>query len=93
MVKSPLILVSVSLTVEILNVPFKLVRYDDDVEVNPTLQHLLTADYGIEPPSFDLGKDTVEDYLKTCEDIADEKTVGIIDILDEKNIGNNKQKS
>lgn len=45
-VKSPLILVPVSLTVETLNAPFKLVRYDDDVVVNPTLQHLLSADYG-----------------------------------------------
>jgi superfamily I DNA and/or RNA helicase/very-short-patch-repair endonuclease len=77
-VKSPLILVPVSLTVETLNAPFKLVRYDDDVVVNPTLQHLLSADYGIELPSFDPDKDTVEDYLKTLEDIADEKGWRII---------------
>ena len=77
-VKSPLILVPVSLTVETLNAPFKLVRYDDDVVVNPTLQHLLSADYGIEMPSFDLDKDTVEDYLKKLEDIADEKGWRII---------------
>jgi len=77
-VKSPLILVPVSLTVETLNAPFKLVRYDDDVVVNPTLQHLLSADYGIELSSFDPDKDTVEDYLKTLEDIADEKGWRII---------------
>lgn len=77
-VKSPLILVPVSLTVETLNAPFKLVRYDDDVVVNPTLQHLLSADYGIELPPFDPDKDTVEDYLKTLEDIADEKGWRII---------------
>ena len=77
-VKSPLILVPVSLTVETLNAPFKLVRYDDDVVVNPTLQHLLSADYGIEFPPFDSDKDTVEDYLKTLEDIADEKGWRII---------------
>ncbi|MEE1050263.1 MAG: DUF4011 domain-containing protein, partial [Clostridia bacterium] len=77
-VKSPLILVPVSLTVETLNAPFKLVRYDDDVVVNPTLQHLLSADYGIELPPFDSDKDTVEDYLKTLEDIADEKGWRII---------------
>lgn len=77
-VKSPLILVPVSLTVETLNAPFKLVRYDDDVVVNPTLQHLLSAEYGIELPSFDPDKDTVEEYLKTLEDIADEKGWRII---------------
>ena len=77
-VKSPLILVPVSLMVESLNAPFKLVRYDDDVVVNPTLQHLLSADYGIELPPFDSDKDTVEDYLKTLEDIADEKGWRII---------------
>ena len=72
-IKSPLILVPVSLMVETLNAPFKLVRYDDDVVVNPTLQHLLSADYGIELPPFDSDKDTVEDYLAKLEDIADEK--------------------
>lgn len=71
-------MVPVSLTVETLNAPFKLVRYDDDVVVNPTLQHLLSADYGIELPPFDPDKDTVEDYLKTLEDIADEKGWRII---------------
>ncbi len=77
-VKSPLILVPVSLTVESLNAPFKLVRYDDDVVVNPTLQHLLSADYGIELPSFDSDKDTIENYLKSLEDIADKKGWRII---------------
>ena len=77
-VKSPLVLVPVSLTVESLNAPYKLVRYDDDVVVNPTLQHLLSADYGIELPSFDADKDTIEDYLKVLEDIADEKGWRII---------------
>ncbi|MBQ3054180.1 MAG: DUF3320 domain-containing protein [Clostridia bacterium] len=77
-VKSPLILVPVSLTVESLNAPYKLVRYDDDVVVNPTLQHLLSADYGVELPPFDSDKDTIEDYLKSLEDIADEKGWRII---------------
>lgn len=77
-VKSPLILVPVSLTVETLNAPFKLVRYDDDVVVNPTLQHLLSSDYGITLPLFNPDKDTVETYLKTLENIADEKGWRII---------------
>lgn len=77
-VKSPLILVPVSLTVDSLNAPFKLVRYDDDVVVNPTLQHLLSADYGIELSPFDADKNTLEDYLKALEDIADEKGWRII---------------
>lgn len=77
-VKSPLILVPVSLSVETLNAPYKLVRYDDDVVVNPTLQHLLSADYGIELPLFDSDKNTAEEYLKTLESIADEKGWKII---------------
>ncbi len=77
-IKSPLVLVPVSLTVESLNAPFKLLRFDDDVVVNPTLQHLLSADYGIELPSFDPDKDTVENYLQTLEEIADKKGWRII---------------
>lgn len=77
-VKSPLILIPVSLNMESLNAPFKLVRYDDDVVVNPTLQHLLLMDYGIELPEFNPDNDSAEGYLTELEEIADKKGWRII---------------
>lgn len=73
LVKSPLILVPVSLNVTSFKSPFKLARYDDEVVVNPTLQHIFLSDYGIKLPFFDSEKTNIEDYLKEIEDIANEK--------------------
>lgn len=51
--KSPLILVPVSLTVESITDPFVLQVTDDEIVVNPALKYKLANDYGISLPDFD----------------------------------------
>jgi len=69
-VKSPLVLVPVSLSIESVNAPFVLKRYEEDVVVNPTLMHLFRENHGIALPSFDPDEQTIEDFLKEMEDIV-----------------------
>lgn len=52
-IRSPLILVPVSILVESVKAPYKLKKTDDDVVVNPTLAHLFLDNYGIKLPSID----------------------------------------
>lgn len=72
-IKSPLILVPAVLVLEALNSPYTLSKYEDDIVVNPTLQYYLKTEYGIELPNFDPDKDTLNEYLKNLEEIADQK--------------------
>jgi len=69
-VKSPLILVPVSLTVKSINAPFTLSKHEDDIVVNPTLDYLFKTEYGIELPAFDSDKDTPEDFFTRLGEIA-----------------------
>ena len=52
--KSPLIMMPVTLSIESINAPYILSRYDDDIEVNPTLDFRFSKDYGVELPAFEL---------------------------------------
>lgn len=72
-IKSPLILVPAVLTLEALNSPYTLKKYEDDIVVNPTLEYYLKTEYGIELPQFDADKDRLDDYLKSLEEIADQR--------------------
>lgn len=72
-IKSPLILVPVVLTLEALNSPYTLKKHEDDIVVNPTFEYYLKSEYGIELPPFDDDKDTLDDYLKSLEEIADQR--------------------
>lgn len=72
-IKSPLILVPVALALEALNSPYTLKKHEDDIVVNPTLEYYLKTEYGIELPQFDADKDTLDDYLKSLEEIADQR--------------------
>ncbi len=72
-IKSPLILVPAVLALEALNSPYTLKKHEDDIVVNPTLEYYLKTEYGIELPSFDADKDTLDGYLKSLEEIADQR--------------------
>ena len=77
-IKSPLILVPAVLTLESLNSPYTLKKHEDDIVVNPTLEYYLKTEYGIELPQFDADKDTLDNYLKDIEAIADQRGWRII---------------
>lgn len=51
--KSPLILVPVSITWESINAPFILNLYEDEILLNPALSYRLERDFGIKLPEFD----------------------------------------
>ncbi|MBQ9429485.1 MAG: DUF4011 domain-containing protein [Clostridia bacterium] len=70
--KSPLILVPVTLNIEALNSPFTLKRREDDIVTNPTLTYYLRTEYGIELPQFDPEKSTPDEYMASVEEIADQ---------------------
>ena len=70
-IKSPLILVPVSLGLESLNAPYTLKRYEDDLVVNPTLAYLFEKDYGITLPNFDPDDDSLDDFMDSMEELVD----------------------
>lgn len=71
-VRSPILMMPVSLKLESIRAPFILTRYDDDIEVNPTLDYLFNDRYGIDLPTFELnGEESLEKYMKSIEEIAD----------------------
>lgn len=72
-IKSPLVLVPTVLTLAALNSPYSLSKHEDDIIVNPTLEYYLKTEYGIELPNFDVDKDTLENYFKSLEEIADQR--------------------
>lgn len=72
-IKSPLILVPAVLALEALNSPYTLKKHEDDIVVNPTLEYYFKTEYGIELPQFDADKDKLDDYLKSLEEIADQR--------------------
>ncbi len=72
--KSPLLMMPVQLGIKSLNAPYTLSKYDDEIEVNPTLDYLFNQDYGIDLPTFELkNKDSFENYLEQIEEIIDKK--------------------
>lgn len=77
-IKSPLILVPVSLVLESLNAPYVLKKYEDDIVVNPTLSYLFERDYGIILPSFDAEEQSVTDFMEEMEKLVDKRGWRII---------------
>ena len=64
----------VQLGLKSLNAPYTISKYDDEIEVNPTLDYLFNQDYGIDLPTFELkNKDSFENYLEQIEEIIDKK--------------------
>lgn len=72
-VKSPLILVPVTLTLPSINAQYVLSKHEDEVVVNPTLAYLFERDYGITLPEFDSDKDTLESFMQKMESLVDER--------------------
>lgn len=50
--RAPLILVTVSLTVESISEPFKLKLHEDEITLNPTLLYYLESEFGLHLPEF-----------------------------------------
>ncbi len=69
-IKSPLVLVPVSLTIQSVTEPFVLHLHEDEIVVNPTLLHKLENDFGVLLPNFDQHEDDLLGYLKAVDDIA-----------------------
>lgn len=70
--KSPVLMMPVSLKLESISAPFTLSRYDDEIEVNPTLDYLFNERYGVDLPTFELkDEDSIEQYMQSIEELAD----------------------
>lgn len=72
-IKSPLILVPVTLALPSLNAQYTLKRHEDEVVVNPTLAYLFERDYGIILPEFDSDKDSLDSFMQKMEALVDER--------------------
>lgn len=73
-IKSPLLMMPVSLGLKSLNAPYTLSKYDDEIEVNPTLDYLFNQDYGIDLPTFELkNKNSFEEYMEAIEELVDKR--------------------
>lgn len=72
-IKSPLILVPVSLVLESINTPYILKKYNDDIVVNPTLAYLFERDYGITLPTFDSDEESLNEFMDSMEKLVDRK--------------------
>lgn len=72
--KSPLLMMPVTLGLKSLNAPYTLTKGDDEIEVNPTLDYLFNAEYNIDLPTFELkNKSSFAEYLRTIEEIVDRR--------------------
>lgn len=72
--KAPLLMMPVKLGLKSLNAPYTLSRYDDEIEVNPTLDYLFNTEYKIDLPDFDLkSKDSFDEYIARIEEIVDKR--------------------
>lgn len=73
-IKSPLLMMPVSLGLKSLNAPYTLTKGDDEIEVNPTLDYLFNAEYNIDLPTFELkNKSSFGEYFGTIEEIVDRR--------------------
>ena len=70
--KAPLLMMPVSLNLASLNAPYTLSRYDDEIEVNPTLEYFFHEQFGVDLPPFEL-KDisSLEQYMASIEALTD----------------------
>jgi hypothetical protein len=63
-IKSPLVLVPVSLTIDSVSDPFVLSLHEDEIVVNPTLAYKLEEEFGITLPEFHADEEDVVSFLK-----------------------------
>ena len=62
-IKSPLILVPVSLKLESIASPFKIALHEDEIVINPTLAFQFQNNYGLELPPFDSDSSNLTEYF------------------------------
>lgn len=72
-VKSPLLLVPVSLILPAIHGRYSLKKQEDEVAVNPTLSYLFEKEYDLTLPAFDGEKDGLQDFLEKMETISKER--------------------
>jgi very-short-patch-repair endonuclease len=64
----------VTLKQESVRAPFVLMRNDDEIEVNPTLDYRFNAEYSVDLPTFELvDENSITNYMRTIEEIVDSK--------------------
>lgn len=66
---APLILVPVTIELSSLTSPYTIRRIEEDVVINPTLEYVLSSEYGIRLPEFNYANDDILEYL----DIVDQE--------------------
>lgn len=72
--KAPLLIMPVTLGLKSLSSPYTLSRYDDEIEVNPTLDYLFNTEYHIDLPAFDLkNRQSFDEYFSQIEAIVDKR--------------------
>lgn len=72
--KSPVLMMPVTLLLESIQAPYTLSRYDDEIEVNPTLAHLFKQEYSIDLPTFELKDEfSIDQYMNEIEQIIDKR--------------------
>lgn len=64
---SPLVLVPVALETATIMSPFFIKKLDEDIVVNPTLEYVLSSQYGIALPELDPAEENIEGYLDRVE--------------------------
>ncbi|VDN48244.1 conserved protein of unknown function [Petrocella atlantisensis] len=67
--KSPLVLVPVSLRVDSITDPYVLQLHEDEIVLNPTLAFKLNEDFGISLPEFDSDNEDIIGYLNSIESV------------------------
>lgn len=73
LVRSPLVMVPVTLTLPSLNAAFELKKYDDEVIINPTLDYYCKTKYGVQLPQFSENECTPDKYFKAIEELANQR--------------------
>ena len=77
--KSPLVMVPVSLNLESVQAPYTIARNDDgDIWVNPVLSYILSERYGVELPAFEAdGLESLDLYMRAVEGAVEANGWGV----------------
>lgn len=65
--RSPLVMVPVMIERSSITAPYMLSKTEEDIVVNPTLEYVLSSEYGLELPAFDAAGEKAADYLDSVE--------------------------
>ena len=65
--QSPLVMVPVNIELSSITSPYTLSRLDEDTVLNPTLEHVLSSEYGISLPDPDSEGDDIEALMEKIE--------------------------